>query len=297
MDASDNYDRNIDKRSINGRYDNRRENGRDGRVRVNSRQRKARRRRRLIRRFVRLVCRCVMLGLLAAVIVTAVKCYKSINMFDSIPFGQELGEEYPESLRTLFDKNPEAREFVLDYPKNKDKHPVIDLTEEVTKGTIPLFLQWDERWGYETYGSDFLAVTGCGPTCLSMVQCGLSGETKWNPLQVANMAEEDGYYVPGAGSSWDLMTEGAKQLGLIAESVTFDAAHILDTLESGSPIICIMGPGDFTTGGHFIILTGVDDDGMVTVCDPNSRNNSKRAWDVEELIPQIKNLWSYRYNV
>ena len=62
----------------------------------------------------------------------------------------EKTQEYPEGLKRLLESNPEARSFVMDYPSKKDSHPVIDLSGEVTKGTIPLFLQWDERWGYET---------------------------------------------------------------------------------------------------------------------------------------------------
>lgn len=115
-------------------------------------------------------------------------------------------EEYPESLLKLLEKNPETKDFVMNYPKNKDRHVDIDVSKEVTQGKIPLFLQWDERWGYETYGDDFLALTGCGPTCLSMVRCGLSGDSSWNPYKTARMAENSGYYVSGSGSSWDLMT-------------------------------------------------------------------------------------------
>lgn len=203
-------------------------------------------------------------------------------------------ETYPESLRELLEKNPEAEQFVLDYPKNKDKHPDINLEREVTKGTIPLFIQWDERWGYENYGGDFLAVTGCGPTCLSMVCSGLRGETKWNPLAVAKWAEKEGYYVKGAGSSWDLMSYGAEALGLVQSNVLFDADHILSALRNGNPIICAMRPGDFTTAGHFIVLSGVDEDGKVIVRDPNSKKNSEKTWAVEDLMPQIKNLWGYQ---
>ena len=75
----------------------------------------------------------------------------------------------PGSLVELYERNPEAWQFVLDYPAKKDQKEEIRLSGEITKGEIPLFLQWDERWGYETYGDDFLAVTGCGPTCLAMV--------------------------------------------------------------------------------------------------------------------------------
>ena len=171
----------------------------------------------------------------------------------------------------------------------------IDISGEVKQGEIPHFLQWDKRWGYETYGSDFLALTGCGPTCLSMVLCGLSGDTQWNPLEVARWAEEQGYYVDGSGSSWELMTTGAESLGLTASEVIFDEDHILSTLEAGTPIICVVGPGDFTTSGHFLVLRGVDGDGNILLNDPNSVVRTEKSWDLQDLIAQIRNLWSYSY--
>ena len=203
--------------------------------------------------------------------------------------------EYPESLLKLLEKNPETKDFVLNYPKNKDKHVDIDVSKEVTQGKIPLFLQWDERWGYETYGDDFLALTGCGPTCLSMVRCGLSGDAAWNPYKTARMAENGGYYVSGSGSSWDLMTQGAAELGLTYQEVIFDEEHIKATLEAGTPIICVVGPGDFTDNGHFLVLTGVDEEGKIILNDPNSKIRSKEAWDINQLMSQIKNLWAYTY--
>ena len=64
-------------------------------------------------------------------------------------------------------------------------------------------------------------------------------------------------------------------------------------LEEGHPIICIMGPGDFTTTGHYIVLTAVASDGSIEVHDPNSQKNSDRTWNLEKLMAQTKNLWVY----
>lgn len=200
----------------------------------------------------------------------------------------------PESLLEMAEKNPETIEFVENYANEKDKEHIIDLTSEVQKGQIPLFLQWDKRWGYERYGNDVIAVTGCGPTCLSMVICGLSGDTKWSPLKVAQMAEEQGYYVNGVGSSWNLMSEGAKELGLTVHKVRFEESAIQQTLRNHQPIICIMGPGDFTTTGHFIVLSGLEQDGKVKICDPFRRKNSK-AWELDKIMGQIRELWAYSY--
>lgn len=201
--------------------------------------------------------------------------------------------DYPESLVSLAYKNPEARQFVLDYPKNSGSQEPIDLSGEVSQGQIPLFLQWDERWGYETYGSDFLALTGCGPTCLSMVCCGLTGNTDCNPLYVARLSEQGGYYVPGAGTSWALMTEGALALGLNAQELPTNIETLTAALQAGMPVICSMGPGDFTDQGHFIVLTGIDDEGQITIADPNSPRKSSQSWEPERLMQQALCLWAY----
>ena len=171
--------------------------------RISKKQARRRKRQRRIRKFLGI---CVVLGL----ILTALAVLPKAGDIGIGVTAEKLAREgYPESLIQLMKRNPEAKQFVLDYQKNKDKHEEIDLSKEVSRGQIPLFVQWDERWGYETYGDDFLAVTGCGPTCLAMVRCGLSGETQWNPYEVACMAQEQEFYVDGVGSSWDLMSSGA----------------------------------------------------------------------------------------
>lgn len=203
----------------------------------------------------------------------------------------------PDSLIELAKSNPEAVSFVEHYPRKHRKKAKINLSDYIKETKdIPLFIQWDERWGYRQYGGDYLAVTGCGPTCLSMVYCGLSSDGTWNPYKVAKMAEKYGYYIEGQGSAWALMTEGAGKLGLNAQEVVFDTTHILQTLEQGRPIICAMRQGDFTTTGHFIVLTGVAEDGSIMVHDPNSRIRSDQTWELERLMGQIKNLWCYDFS-
>lgn len=54
-----------------------------------------------------------------------------------------------------------------------------------------------------------------------------------------------------------------------------------------------MGPGDFTTEGHFLVLTGVDENGEILLHDPNSKKRSHQSWNLERLMKQIRNLWTY----
>ena len=67
----------------------------------------------------------------------------------------------------------------------------------------------------------------------------------------------------------------------------------MDNLEAGNPIICAMGPGDFTTAGHYIVMVGTRD-GKIQVNDPNSILNSEKLWTYEDIEGQIRNLWVIR---
>ena len=202
----------------------------------------------------------------------------------------EHPEQYPQELLELAARNPEALDFVLDYPREKDG-PAAKTVGEVEQGTFPLLLQWDEGWGYQTYGDGLMGLTGCGPTVLSMAVCGLTGDNTVTPWVVAQYAQEAGWYVDGSGSSWDLMREGCRRYGLEAEELPLDEGMVTRELEIGHPVICSMGPGDFTTSGHFILLTGAED-GQICLNDPNRPSNSEKRWDFDTLAPQIRNLWA-----
>lgn len=212
-------------------------------------------------------------------------------------FWKNADGKYPKQLVELARKNPEARGFVRDYPKKKKIRSKIKLKKDDLKGNqgsnVPLLLQWDERWGYRKYGNDYMALTGCGPTCLSMVACYTFQNGDWNPWKVAKMAQKKGYYVDGQGSAWSLMTDGAARLGLRGTEMSCDEGVIRRTLQEGHVIICAMRPGDFTTEGHFLVLAGMQDDRRVIVNDPNSRKNSQKSWKLSKVVPQIKNLWKY----
>ena len=200
-------------------------------------------------------------------------------------------DQYPEELIELLENNAETADFVLGYPEKKDTAPA-ETIGDVTQGEIPLLLQWDERWGYAYYADDMIAVNGCGPTAIAMVAAGLTGDNTVTPYKVAQFSAGNGYYAGDSGTSWSLMTEGAQQFGIYGEEMGLSEDEVFSALENGHPIICSMRPGDFTTTGHFIVLTGVED-GKIRVNDPNSQARSEKLWDYSRLEYQINNLWVY----
>ena len=196
--------------------------------------------------------------------------------------------QYPRSLVELLERNAETESFVLNYPLRQEQET--DLSRYDREAGVPLFLQWDPMWGYEKYGSDFLAVTGCGPTCLAMAGYYLTGSEEMNPGQIAAFAEKNGYYASGYGSSWTLISQGSAKLGLMATELPLVKGKIVKALEAGFPVILAMGAGDFTTSGHYIVLTGVEEGGF-RVNDPNSVENSQKLWPYERIESQIRNIW------
>lgn len=259
-----------------------------------SKRRKRRRRRRFIKGIlcIALIIPMVMAGLWVKDMIVGQNSLAAMGLIN--PKVREVmanKEQYPDQLIELLKNNEETVDFVLDYPEKKDVPPA-ETVGEVTYGEIPLLLQWDERWGYAFYADDMIAVNGCGPTAIAMVAAGLTGDNTVTPYKVAQFSAENGYYAGDSGTSWSLMTEGAQQFGIYGEEMGLSESEIFSALENGHPVICSMRPGDFTTTGHFIVLTGVED-GKIRVNDPNSRIRSENLWDYSRLEYQINNLWVY----
>lgn len=203
----------------------------------------------------------------------------------------ENQSQYSEKLLSILANNPEMADFVENYNTAAHKTQGATLTEKEKKAFIPLFIQWDKRWGYVYYGDNVLGLSGCAPTCLAMVITGLTGTKDATPDKVASYATRNGYYVKENGTSWSIMTEGSRALGVTGREISLAQSVVSRELEQGHPIICSVGPGDFTTSGHFIVLVRYRN-GKIKVNDPNCRARS-RWWDYSELEGQIRNLWAF----
>ena len=220
---------------------------------------------------------------------------------DSYPKIQDILENkdyYPEEMLAALANNPEMVDFVANYKKKTQsgmagETPQAGLTKEEMNAEHPLFLQWDSRWGYAFYGDDSnIGLAGCGPTCLSMVLYYKTGDASRTPDVLAAYAMRNGYYVSGTGTAWAFMEDAARHYGLYVRTLSKSEESFKIALDRGRYIICAMGPGDFTSGGHFIVIYGYDEDGFL-INDPNSRLRSERHWSYDEISGQMKSIWSY----
>lgn len=184
-------------------------------------------------------------------------------------------------------------------PAVENSAPILDpaITELVldgdtailTGGIIPVvfYNQSEPPWAEQPYGSDNIEKYGCGPTAMAMAVQSLTG-TAVNPVQMAESAVSGGHWASKQGSYLSIINGLAADYGLVAaklEEKTPDT--MLDALLSGKLLVALMGPGHFTTGGHFILIRGVTLQGTFLVADSNSTERSLQEWDAQVLLDEL----------
>ncbi len=202
------------------------------------------------------------------------------------------GSSVQYKLLKLAATEPQARPFVRNWP---DCYPS-DQAGSCSSGwdgRVPRLYQWDERWGYTLYCNTTFALTGCCPTSLAMVYQGLTGASDRSPYDLGVMAARGGYMDFFNGTDAAFLTNCASELGLNCRQLSVSSDSITSALSAGEVIICNVGPGDFTTGGHFIVLAGLDSAGDVVVNDPFSAERSAVSWPAQTIAGQTKTLYAY----
>lgn len=175
-----------------------------------------------------------------------------------------------------------------------EDNPMPDDPYDPSYQDMPLYLQYSGSWSSMAYGNGTISSKGCAPTCLAMVLSYMRQEQILPSDIVAWTGNR--YYVNGAGSSWDIFPAVASNWGISCKSLGHSQSNMLAALSAGKPVIASMGPGEFTKGGHFIVLTGLTSDGKITVNDPNDsakKNHKGRSFDVSLIMRESKCFWSF----
>lgn len=158
--------------------------------------------------------------------------------------------------------------------------------------TVPLYFQTD--YPDQRYGAGTVASSGCGITCLAMVATALTG-FEYLPDELAK------YFGGCAENNIDRLEIGSTTLQLPwrkAENVreTFAA------LEEGDIAIVLMNSESiFTNSQHFLVLTGLTDEGKILVNDPYQpnydywllRNGLINGFEEGDLIAGYSGGWIY----
>ena len=172
-------------------------------------------------------------------------------------------------------------------------------------GFIPLFHQWDSAWGSIVYGSGgTIASSGCGPISAAMILTGLQGDLSGidtngdgiaDPSETAAYSVAHGHRIVGVGTDWGFFADIGKKAGLnVRQYDVSQYAQVYEELKQGHPVIASMGPGHFTSQGHFIVLASVLPDGKIKVNDPNRQECSDTPWDFTSVIvPEARQFWAF----
>lgn len=145
------------------------------------------------------------------------------------------------------------------------------------------YKQYDSRWASKGYAGENIAAAGCGCTAVANVVHQL-------PSTIADWLTAHGYASNGHGTMWYGITDALKAYGyngqqlngsnLYGNSGSSAQRTWIRAMASGSYYgILLMGPGVFTSGGHYITIVATDGSGNYYVHDPASAaRDGWHAW-------------------
>ena len=156
---------------------------------------------------------------------------------------------------------------------------------------VVYYMQTDERWKDVIYGgTDTIGTSACGPTSMSIVVSSLT-DIQIDPVQMSAWANANGYWYPESGSLHKVIPETAQKFGISCTGAANDAnakSTVREALKSGKLVVVLMGKGHFTSGGHFIVLRGIDDNDNVYVADPSSHERTETTWELSLIISEAR---------
>lgn len=146
-----------------------------------------------------------------------------------------------------------------------------EVPERIVYESVPLFYQTD--YPDNLYGNGTIKNSGCSITSLAMVASFMTGH-EYLPDLLAD-------YFGGYGQNNIQRLEHASDTLQLPWKKAKDVRETLAAVREGSLAIALMNKKSvFTDSDHFIVLTGVTEDGKILVNDPYEPNYEK--WDLKQ---------------
>lgn len=207
---------------------------------------------------------------------------------DTADAGEDEGEESTED--TASQETAARPEPAIAPPPREavvDGVYTLSLTSRI--GALTYYNQNDSRWADQLYGDqDPLSGYGCGPTVLAMLVTSFSDQT-YTPTDMAKWAADNQFWSPGAGTRHNFIPDGAAAFGFhVVPFHNYTAEGIIAELSSGHVLVALLGPGSFTSTGHFIIISDYWTGSQVRIADPASLENTQIPWEIETLLGELK---------
>lgn len=151
--------------------------------------------------------------------------------------------------------------------------PVETEAPKVTIDAVPHYHQ--SEYPDIRYGNGTIATSGSSVAALAMVATYMTDHV-YTPADIADYAVQYG------GSHYRRL-EKVSDLMQIPWKRALNVNEALKAVREGKVAIALMGARSvFPGGNHFVVLTGVTEDGKIWVLDPDDRDYS--AWGVGELL-------------
>jgi hypothetical protein len=172
---------------------------------------------------------------------------------------------------------------------------------------FPHYNQCDSRWGSDRFGSSTICAGGCGPVSFAMMAAALLGRDV-PPPEVVAMSHH--MHVAGVGSSHAITGYLAGRFGLqhrhlgdaysISQSTSNNTVvEIINRYLREGWLIHSTGGGSFgsgaapySTGGHYVAIRGVTENGMWLIADSASGRDQNRLWNPSEVFAAGMNKYN-----
>ena len=134
---------------------------------------------------------------------------------------------------------------------------------------ITYYSQIDSRWKNNLYtstgnSSQTIGSSGCGPTSAAMVVTACKGAI--TPDTMSNLFVRYGYRSANNGTYWSAFRAVADEFNIEYQETIY-LNTVVELLKNNHIIVASCGNGLFTTGGHFVVLIGIEGN-YIKVYDP-----------------------------
>ena len=165
-----------------------------------------------------------------------------------------------------------------------------------------LYLQTDRRWKDKSYQVPGERATiggsGCGPTCAAMVIETLTGQP-YTPVDACAWSVAHGYKAKGQGTYYGYFAPQLAAFGIQCWQLSWTNAYhkpraavhdqALDYLRQGYYLIALMKKGNWTSGGHFVLVWWAD--GKIRINDPASTKDQRVNGDPATFRNECAYYW------
>lgn len=134
---------------------------------------------------------------------------------------------------------------------------------------LTYYSQIDSRWKNHVYtaigdNSQTIGTSGCGPTSAAMIVTAIKGTI--TPPEMGDLFVQYGYRSANSGTYWSAFRWVADVFDIeYQETSSLDTA--INLLRNNNYVVASVANGLFTSGGHFIVLVGIEGD-TIKIYDP-----------------------------